>query len=576
MFSYSCVAVTPHNTLCGLPTSVLDGQRRYCTDDHHRAKRNDIAYQQRIATWRKNSPEVLVAKRAYDSALEAVRVARKAVARKAVAPQVADLQKTVNNAARNYLNLVELSRERQYPGILKAERAALLEDRRKRNAERKAEQQAEKERKENEDAYENQKYYSEFLDSYKKSLKRMKTEYDDELEIVRYRSESRIRRATERYETARSSWLKDHRAWLQYSLFDEPRSESSDNGTLEIPPDQDDIETQKERNEAFAAHMATHVAMRALEEEDAALTDEARIAAAEAETEAHQMPYCMALLNLFNAIQVSQRKGMSLSCALEGEWTLICIRNMFWDRLRAAMHRLEMAYWQHIKTQLENAPERVIHNLIEHYVWDGPILFLHAENTVFEVAPVFARDPEGGIDLRAFAADSQNVHRSGVISAVEAAIHRLCDIPCASDQNTLTEISPIVNTKAPELLAVITDDYNLVSAFNYSYATVLDHAWGVIRSHADREALESRFIDEVRDGEDVCHTGKMTRLVNVLAGFHDAVGDLMSPMELFRNRFTLLSKKPLDERESAAKDLFEEFHIVEEEQDAWLESLMEA
>lgn len=179
------------------------------------------------------------------------------------------------------------------------------------------------------------------------------------------------------------------------------------------------------------------------------------------------------------------------------------------------------------------------------------------------------------IDLRAFAADSQNVHRSGTISAIEAAIHRLCEIPCVN-QNPLIEIFELFDTSAPELRAVIADDYNLVHAFNYSYAKVLNQVWDVMRSHEHRGALETRFIEEVRDGEDVCHTGKMTRLVNVLAGFHDAVGDLMPPMELFRNRFARLSQKPLEEREDAAKELFREFAITEDEQFAWLEPLLEA
>ena len=584
MFSLSCVAVTLERALCGKPTSVLDGHRRYCTDDHRRAKRNDIPFQREIAAWRKNSPEVLLAKRAYDGALEAVRAARKDWT-----SQVPALQTKVNEAARNYMKLVELSRERQYPGILEAERVAREEARKKRNAEHKAQQQAEKERQEDEKAYENQKFYAEYLDSYKTQLKSMKADYDDELEIVRYRSESRIRRATEQYETARSSWLKDHREWLQYSLFEEPRSDTSDNDILESPPDdEDNKESQKERNEAFAAHMATHVAMRALEEEDAALTDEARIAAAEAETEAHQMPFCMASLNLLNAVQAAQSKGMSLSRALESEYRLKAIRYMTWYRLYTAKYRLEMAYWRHIKTQLENAPEREFQQVGRMIVWPpGPINVhdLLLPNYEFDLinaddafdrmeAPVFARDPEGSIDLRAFAEDSQNVHRSGVISAVEAAIHRLCEIPCASNQNALIEIFELLDASAPELRAVLADDYNLVHAFNYSYAKVLYHVWGIIRSHEHREALVTRFIEEVRDGEEVCHTGKMTRLVNVLAGFHDAVGDLMPPMELFRNRFALLSMKPLEERESAAKELFEEFHIVVEEQAAWLEALL--
>ena len=566
MFSLSCVAVTPQFTLCGKPTSVLDGQRFYCPDDHRRTKRNDIAFQQRVAKWRKNSPEVLVAKRAYDSALEAVRAARRT--------GTSALQKTVNDAARNYLKAVELSRERQYPGILEAERAAREEERRKRKAEHKAAQEAEKERLEEEKAQENQKYYAEYLDSYKQTLRTMKSERDDELEFIHYRSEAKIREVTENYENSRRFWLKEYREWLQYSLFDEPRHEEGDMFALASTPDDED--SQKERNEAFAAQMATYVAMRAVEEEDAAMTDEARVAAAEADVESLQVPFCIASLNLLNAVQ---SKGMSLSRAMNSNslWGLRHKRSATWIRLEAAKYRLRMAYERQILTRAENVPERVLYNFIE---LDGPIMFAHGlfpmEDMVFDIhAPVFARDPEGSIDLRAFAADSQNVHRSGTISAIEAAIHRLCEIPCVN-QNTLTEIFELFDTSAPALRAVIADDYNLVHAFNYSYANVLNHVWDVMRSHEHRGALETRFIEEVRDGEDVCHTGKMTRLVNVLAGFHDAVGDLMPPMELFRNRFALLSQKPLEEREDAAKELFREFAITEDEQLAWLEPLLEA
>jgi hypothetical protein len=80
----------------------------------------------------------------------------------------------------------------------------------------------------------------------------------------------------------------------------------------------------------------------------------------------------------------------------------------------------------------------------------------------------------------------------------------------------------------------------------------------------------------MRDGRGMCHTGKMTRLVNVLAGFDEAVGDLMPLRELFQNRIALLAERPLAEREPAARDLFREFAIPEAEQAAWLDPLIEA
>jgi hypothetical protein len=188
--------------------------------------------------------------------------------------------------------------------------------------------------------------------------------------------------------------------------------------------------------------------------------------------------------------------------------------------------------------------------------------------------PVFQPDPAGGINLRAMAADTQSVHRSGVVSAVEAAIHRLCERPLATDQHTLAEASAVLSSAG--LRDELQRDFNLAHGFGVPYAKVLDHVWGTVRAHEHKAELERRFVQEIRDGRGMCHTGKMTRLVNVLAGFDDAVGDLMPPAELFRNRIALLATRPLAEREPAARDLFREFNIPADEQPAWLEPLIEA
>lgn len=195
-------------------------------------------------------------------------------------------------------------------------------------------------------------------------------------------------------------------------------------------------------------------------------------------------------------------------------------------------------------------------------------------NAVRAPAQVFQPDPAGGINLRAFAADNQSVHRGGVVSAVEAAIHRLCERPLAADQRTLAEAQAVLPTAA--LRNELQRDFNLAHGFGVPYAKVLDHVWGVVRAHEHKAELTRRFIDEIHDGRGMCHTGKLTRLVNVLAGFDEAVGDLMPPAEMFRNRIALLANRPLAEREPAARDLFREFAVPEAEQAAWLEPLIEA
>ena len=186
----------------------------------------------------------------------------------------------------------------------------------------------------------------------------------------------------------------------------------------------------------------------------------------------------------------------------------------------------------------------------------------------------FERDPEGGINLRAFATDSQSVHRSSVVSSVEAAIHRLLARPLAADQHTLDEALAVLPTC--DLRVELQHDYNLAHGFGVPYAKVLDHVWGTLRTHEHKTDITQRFVQELTDGRGMCHTGKLTRLVNVLAGFDDAVGDLMPPAELFQSRFARLADRPLAEREVSARDLFREFAIPEAEQAAWLEPLLEA
>ena len=197
---------------------------------------------------------------------------------------------------------------------------------------------------------------------------------------------------------------------------------------------------------------------------------------------------------------------------------------------------------------------------------------------------VFVRDPEGGVNLRAMARDAESVHRSSVLGTTESAIHCLMTEPVPSDQNTIKEFGLVLDGYATNpfadkslIMAVrdeFRDDYTHITAFNVSYGALADHVWAYIRAHEHRDGLIQRFMEEAIESIGMCATGKMTRLANVLSGFHAAVGILASPMEIFRGRFALLMNRPASERASGAKDLFEEFHIPAEEQEIWMEPLM--
>ncbi len=213
-----------------------------------------------------------------------------------------------------------------------------------------------------------------------------------------------------------------------------------------------------------------------------------------------------------------------------------------------------------------------------------------------EAPVVFQRDPEGGINLRAFAADTQSVHRSSVQNSTHKAVVALLARPMLEGVNSLeeavasfgdparvrwwangaTEAARTAAANAARDLAIteLTNDYFNTEAFNVRYGDVLDRVWTFIRGHEHHNELCTRLAQETFEGRGMCSNGKMARLVNVLMGYDDTLMT-EAPREVFQFRIAALMKRPLAEREAEARALFTEFSIPEAEQDAWLEPLLE-
>ena len=194
------------------------------------------------------------------------------------------------------------------------------------------------------------------------------------------------------------------------------------------------------------------------------------------------------------------------------------------------------------------------------------------------VAPVvFARDPKGGVDLRALGADPQSVHRSSVQDATKATLDELLKRPVPAGQDTLVEVTanmPAVSDRAV-LIETFASDYLLSRAFDIPYGAVADRVWAFICSHTERGELTRRLSEEVREGIGMCSNGKMARLTNVLQGFDEEMVAGSPPMELFQARIAKISELPVALREAAARLLFAEFRLPVEAQGAWLEALEE-
>jgi len=194
---------------------------------------------------------------------------------------------------------------------------------------------------------------------------------------------------------------------------------------------------------------------------------------------------------------------------------------------------------------------------------------------------VFRRDPEGSVDLRAFATDPESVHRSSVQSATERSIRVLMERDIPRGQLTLEEITicfcdPTVvrmnDVTRSRILAELNKDVAETVAFSTRYSDVLDRVWAFLQKHDNTRDLIIRLAQEICEGIDRCSNGKMARLVNTLQGYDDSLF-VEPPKEAFQEKMARLMKRPTAERGPAATALFDEYAIVEAERGAWLEAL---
>ena len=120
-------------------------------------------------------------------------------------------------------------------------------------------------------------------------------------------------------------------------------------------------------------------------------------------------------------------------------------------------------------------------------------------------------------------------------------------------------------------------DVDAVSNFGVTYSELLMEVWYYAKKQpadAKRE-IAVRLAEEVLDGLGMCEQGKMTRLTNVLRGFHPALDNvvILSVGEQLQNRMSVISRLPAEERRAAADAVFAELGVPAEEQGAWVEAL---
>jgi len=194
----------------------------------------------------------------------------------------------------------------------------------------------------------------------------------------------------------------------------------------------------------------------------------------------------------------------------------------------------------------------------------------------------FRRDPVGSIDLEAFARDPQSVHRSSVQDSLQQGLDFLMTVPLTYSLDAFNEIvneymaADLFRSKRPVCLALATDIDTLSVQLGprlIVYADLLNHLWAYIRNHEHKGELVKRLMEELEEGVDSCGNGKVSRLINVIAGFEEGI-TATDLQEIFQTKMAAL--RPLTDRLRAAQELFREYMIPVDEQESWLQALEES
>jgi hypothetical protein len=181
------------------------------------------------------------------------------------------------------------------------------------------------------------------------------------------------------------------------------------------------------------------------------------------------------------------------------------------------------------------------------------------------------------VDLAAFAADAESVHRSSTQDMIAASLKVVMGYPVETP-DTFIEILELANplkTSMDRLAA----DYDTLSVPLMSgtvrYRDVVDHVWAYIRRSEFRGELVRRLFEELDDGHRTCPNGRLARLLNVLQGYDLTLPNIEDPGILLQDRMAQIKRMPADTRQLAAVEAFREFKVIGDEQGAWLDALMD-
>jgi hypothetical protein len=120
--------------------------------------------------------------------------------------------------------------------------------------------------------------------------------------------------------------------------------------------------------------------------------------------------------------------------------------------------------------------------------------------------------------------DGQNVHNSSIQECIRKSIHNIISIPpIVSNIRETIQNDPILSDQVKHHILEYCNDPEAHSTLNITFEELLMHVFSRIVENLDAIEIKQILNSEIMDSVGKCYTGRMSRLINCLAGFDPLV-----------------------------------------------------
>jgi len=173
--------------------------------------------------------------------------------------------------------------------------------------------------------------------------------------------------------------------------------------------------------------------------------------------------------------------------------------------------------------------------------------------------------------------DGQNVHNSTVQSSFRYSLNNLLkDEKVLSFETVIDQIkkTKFISDFNKDLVDQYCKELSRHGVYLITYQELLCNVWSRIQKNKNRDDLIKIYNDELDDGFQMCFTGRLTRLLNVLAGYYEDIEIQIGDNEQISNIIISLQKKyeGIELKKFVIKEL-EERDYPRSVIDQWLEYL---